>query len=215
MGIQCVCFIGKLNQPLCIRTYAGTNELALHMSLYGALDVLESVVTMQEEQVKPTEGVSSPNKTPSAVTSIVADPYLGYLCPAVGTTSALGVAAIASSTLAHHYQEHTAKTESAGGLNTLASQASGERGLLTAESLVDLGVFGYVTSSRLKILAIVEETAAMYADPNLRPLFRHLHRLYADCIANPFFLDQLNSPRFVSLVDQSVAYHSQLLFKVE
>lgn len=105
----------------------------------------------------PTQG-----KTASGL-PVAADPYLGYLCPAMGTTGSLSVAATAVSTLAA-WQGCSKKDVTPSNKETESAVDFNE------SNFTDFGVFGYVTSSRLKILAIVEETAATYVDPNLRPV---------------------------------------------
>jgi len=59
-------------------------------------------------------------------------------------------------------------------------------GLLFA--VEDYKVFGYITNTKIKLVAVIQETAG---DVNLRQWFRDLHGLYISTLCNPFF--QFNS----------------------
>lgn len=103
-----------------------------------------------------------------------ADPYKGYLGPATGMPSLLTLAVVNNNNS-------------------------------TVDRLPkDLACFGYVSSSGLKIIVIVEDWST-FTDPDLRPLFRQLHQAYADALTNPFMAETLASTAFVSSVDHIVA----------
>ena len=46
-------------------------------------------------------------------------------------------------------------------------------------------IHGYLTNTRIKLIAVVDEEDAK--DAEMRALFRRLHTLYIDTISNPFF----------------------------
>ena len=46
-------------------------------------------------------------------------------------------------------------------------------------------VHGYLTNTRIKLIAVVDEEDAK--DAEMRALFRRLHSLYIDTLSNPFF----------------------------
>jgi hypothetical protein len=50
--------------------------------------------------------------------------------------------------------------------------------------IVELRVFGYLTNSRIKVLAVLDDEEVKEAE--MRAFFRRLHTLYADTISNPF-----------------------------
>lgn len=65
-------------------------------------------------------------------------------------------------------------------------------------------VFGYVTSTQVKLLLVVRDV--LLREDRLRELFSRLHRLYADAVSNPFApLDApLDGPAFEEAVTRAV-----------
>eukprot|EP01071_Lankesteria_metandrocarpae_P004519 Lankesteria_metandrocarpae@DN3585_c0_g1_i1.p1 len=67
------------------------------------------------------------------------------------------------------------------------------------EKVMDFRIFGYVTSTGLKILCAFEDK--LHVDdsrflPEQQKLFTHLHQLYVDTICNPFLLGCLATENF-------------------
>ncbi|KNC46888.1 HSPC176 protein [Thecamonas trahens ATCC 50062] len=77
-------------------------------------------------------------------------------------------------------------------------------GLLTATE--DYRVYGYVTNTRITLLAAIADGGELKAS-NVGSLLRYLHTLYMDAVCNPFHtLDApLASPRFAAALDQVAA----------
>ena len=48
----------------------------------------------------------------------------------------------------------------------------------------ELRVYGYLSNSRIKLLAVLDEDDVK--DDQMRALFRRLHALYVDTVGNPF-----------------------------
>lgn len=49
----------------------------------------------------------------------------------------------------------------------------------------ELRVYGYMTNSHIKLIAVLDEDEVK--DDQMRALFRRLHALYTDTVANPFY----------------------------
>lgn len=67
-------------------------------------------------------------------------------------------------------------------------------GLLSAED--DLKAFGYVTNTRVKLVAVVDDPVVK--DDEMRAIFRRMHAAFVDAVSNPFYQQgaPLVSPRF-------------------
>eukprot|EP00389_Voromonas_pontica_P016092 GDKH01025166.1.p1 GENE.GDKH01025166.1~~GDKH01025166.1.p1 ORF type:complete len:145 (-),score=10.39 GDKH01025166.1:94-528(-) len=61
MSIACVAYVGRENQPLCVRCFTDVDELSLHFAVYSALDVVEEKDVFVKHQDN------------------VLEPYLGFL----------------------------------------------------------------------------------------------------------------------------------------
>merc|ERR1719263_1888700 len=88
-------------------------------------------------------------------------------------------------------------------------------GLLTPALIMleDYNVWGYVTATRVKILAIVRDGASKNRKDEeniLRSLFRSLHALYVDAASNPF-LESFETPSFASGISRAAEQHTRLL----
>ncbi|PRW39361.1 Trafficking particle complex subunit 2 [Chlorella sorokiniana] len=67
-------------------------------------------------------------------------------------------------------------------------------GLLSAED--ELKVFGFVTNTRVKLVAVVDDPVVK--DDEMRAIFRRMHAAFVDAVSNPFYQQgaPLVSPRF-------------------
>ncbi|EPR58860.1 putative Sedlin, N-terminal region protein [Toxoplasma gondii TgCatPRC2] len=68
----------------------------------------------------------------------------------------------------------------------------------------------YVCTTGVKILVAIEQRNH-YLQHDVRNLFRRLHRLYADTICNPFLLDTIETPEFLSELDAIVEFYGKKL----
>ncbi|PHJ25331.1 n-terminal region protein [Cystoisospora suis] len=70
--------------------------------------------------------------------------------------------------------------------------------------------YAYVCTTGIKILVAIEQRNH-YHQHDVRNLFRRLHRLYADTICNPFLLDTIETPKFLSELDAIVSFYGKKL----
>eukprot|EP00820_Chromera_velia_P025540 Cvel_1617.t1-p1 / transcript=Cvel_1617.t1 / gene=Cvel_1617 / organism=Chromera_velia_CCMP2878 / gene_product=Trafficking protein particle complex subunit 2-like, putative / transcript_product=Trafficking protein particle complex subunit 2-like, putative / location=Cvel_scaffold58:666-2858(-) / protein_length=165 / sequence_SO=supercontig / SO=protein_coding / is_pseudo=false len=161
MTITCVAILGRENQPLCIRCFGGEEELSLHCAAYAAVDILEEKIAEQAaQQGQPP-----------------VDPYLGFLCPAVGGPPSVG--ANAPGTLPVR--------------KSLSEQLTG--GIPWA--LPEYRVYAYVTATGVRILCLIfDRGEPPGGDQTMRNFFRQVHKLYADVVTNPFGADTIETPSF-------------------
>ncbi|XP_053993026.1 uncharacterized protein LOC128884047 [Hylaeus volcanicus] len=139
------------------------------MASYAALDIVEALGNPSNESV--------------------GDPYLGYLCPALGVMNGLSFPIVGNSV---NFNE------------TISKSTDEEENYL----LPEISVYGYITSSRLKIFALIEENEYPVSPTNLKQFFVKVHTIYADTISNPFFLDTLDDPCFFKKLDTCVASYT-------
>ncbi|KAL8425422.1 hypothetical protein Efla_003650 [Eimeria flavescens] len=71
----------------------------------------------------------------------------------------------------------------------------------------DASVYAYAAPTGLKILVGIVLRNLLH-EQELRAFFKRLHRLYADAVSNPFFLDTIETPRFLRQLDAIVEYYS-------
>ncbi|CDJ41715.1 hypothetical protein, conserved [Eimeria tenella] len=74
----------------------------------------------------------------------------------------------------------------------------------------DASLFAYAAPTGLKIIVALTLRGALQ-EQELRAFFKRLHRLYADAVSNPFFLDTVETPRFLSQLDAIVQYYTDRL----
>ncbi|OEH80300.1 hypothetical protein cyc_07082 [Cyclospora cayetanensis] len=77
-------------------------------------------------------------------------------------------------------------------------------------TLQDASLYAYAAPTGLKILVGLSLKAPLH-EQELRAFFKRLHRLYADAVSNPFFLDTIETPRFLFQLDAIVQYYSTRL----
>ncbi|KAI9262766.1 Sedlin [Sporodiniella umbellata] len=58
-------------------------------------------------------------------------------------------------------------------------------GLLYA--MEDLAVYGYITNTRVKIIAVASVTDGIIRDADMKSLFRKIHNAYVANVCNPFY----------------------------
>ncbi|CAO3702463.1 unnamed protein product [Rhizopus stolonifer] len=58
-------------------------------------------------------------------------------------------------------------------------------GLLYA--MEDLAVYGYITNTRVKIIAVASVTDGIIRDADMKSLFRKIHQAYVTNVCNPFY----------------------------
>ncbi|CAO3693266.1 unnamed protein product [Rhizopus microsporus] len=51
----------------------------------------------------------------------------------------------------------------------------------------DLAVYGYITNTRVKIIAVVSVTDGIIRDADMKALFRKIHSAYVANVCNPFY----------------------------
>eukprot|EP01070_Trichotokara_eunicae_P005929 Trichotokara_eunicae@DN4740_c0_g1_i1.p2 len=61
-------------------------------------------------------------------------------------------------------------------------------------------IYGYCTTTGVKILAMTEEGE----EASIRNLLKELHRLYVDAVSNPLMLGRIDTPNFVKSLDRLV-----------
>mmetsp|Transcript_38103 Transcript_38103/g.75575 ORF Transcript_38103/g.75575 Transcript_38103/m.75575 type:complete len:177 (-) Transcript_38103:45-575(-) len=81
-------------------------------------------------------------------------------------------------------------------------------GILTPAlfNVEDCNIYGYVSATNVKILAVVREDAVKQRrdeDSVLRSMMKALNFLYADAVSNPFY-DGLDRPSFAAAVDSAI-----------
>jgi hypothetical protein len=66
----------------------------------------------------------------------------------------------------------------------------------------DYKVYGYATSTRVKIIVIIESVNSTLRDNEIRTMFRKLHAAYIDIVSNPFYRagDKITSRTFYDVV---------------
>mmetsp|Transcript_6581 Transcript_6581/g.13141 ORF Transcript_6581/g.13141 Transcript_6581/m.13141 type:complete len:131 (-) Transcript_6581:42-434(-) len=77
----------------------------------------------------------------------------------------------------------------------------------------DCNIFGYISASNVKVLAIVRDTGDKQREKEdviLRSLLRQLHHFYVDAACNPFF-QGLGRPSFAASVATAVERHAARL----
>ncbi|RHY08009.1 hypothetical protein DYB36_004299 [Aphanomyces astaci] len=73
----------------------------------------------------------------------------------------------------------------------------------------DFRVYGYVTNTLVKLLAIVQDTPMKESD--MRAFFSVMHNLYVNAMSNPFAVlgERITSAKFDSQVTSLVLQHNQ------
>eukprot|EP00128_Syssomonas_multiformis_P002323 Colp12_sorted_trinity150504_noHs@18647 len=68
----------------------------------------------------------------------------------------------------------------------------------------DYRVYGYVTNTKIKMIAVINDYDTAVKDSEIKTFFRRLHTLYTDMVCNPFYTpgDKIESPAFQKGVSQ-------------
>eukprot|EP00118_Oscarella_pearsei_P010335 m.63045 g.63045 ORF g.63045 m.63045 type:complete len:144 (+) comp35129_c0_seq7:600-1031(+) len=66
----------------------------------------------------------------------------------------------------------------------------------------DYKIYGYMTNTRVKFIAVVENTNSYAKDTEMKTMFKTLHTAYGDLLSNPFYIpgDQIQSKAFENVV---------------
>ncbi|XP_017148916.1 trafficking protein particle complex subunit 2-like protein [Drosophila miranda] len=59
-------------------------------------------------------------------------------------------------------------------------------------------IYGFVTSSRVKFIVVIDSSNVALRENEVRAIFRNLHILYTDAVCNPFYIpgESLTSKKF-------------------
>ena len=79
-------------------------------------------------------------------------------------------------------RQQTTQQQAAGAAAAAGSKHEAYLGLLYP--IEELRVYGYLTNSRVKLIAVVDDEEVK--DAEVKVFFSRLHRLYVDTISNPF-----------------------------
>ncbi|XP_004345389.1 hypothetical protein CAOG_05799 [Capsaspora owczarzaki ATCC 30864] len=90
------------------------------------------------------------------------------------------------SDLKYHYIVHTALDVVEEKVTTITKVAS-ELYLGLLYPAEEYKVYGYVTNTRVKLIAVWEEGNPALREMDVRSFFRRLHDIYADMLCNPFY----------------------------
>ncbi|ETV97869.1 hypothetical protein H310_09195 [Aphanomyces invadans] len=73
----------------------------------------------------------------------------------------------------------------------------------------DFRVYGYVTNTLVKLIAVVQD--APLKDSDMRAFFADVHKLYVNAMSNPFAIlgERITSAKFESHVKSLVLQHNQ------